>query len=73
MKIQTAEEFIKNYHRQEGHTFEQSVPQAMKEFAKLHVEAALESVANEYYPRDKENFELVTERFINAYPLTNIK
>jgi len=45
----------------------------MKQFAKLHVEAALEASANEYYPKDKESFELITERFINAYPLTNIK
>lgn len=43
------------------------------EFAKLHVEAALEASASEYYPKDKENFELITERFLNAYPLDNIK
>ena len=45
----------------------------MKTFAKLHVEAALKEAANEYYPKDKPNFELVAERFINAYPLENIK
>jgi len=45
----------------------------MIEFAKLHVEAALKEAANEYYPKDKPNFELVAERFINAYPLENIK
>ena len=73
MNIPTAEEFINNYHRQEGHTFEQTVPEAMIEFAKLHVEAALEAAANEYYPRDRQNFELIAERFINAYSLTNIK
>ena len=45
----------------------------MREFAKLHVEAALEAAANEYYPKTKENFELIAERFLNSYPLDNIK
>ncbi len=43
------------------------------EFAKMHVEAALKAAANEYYPKDKENFELIAERFINAYPSDLIK
>jgi len=47
--------------------------ESMIEFAKLHVEAALEAAANEYYPKDKENFELMAERFINAYSLDKIK
>jgi hypothetical protein len=56
-----------------GRVKEEVFHKSMIEFAKLHVEAALDAAANEYYPKDKENFELVTERFINAYPLTNIK
>lgn len=51
---------------------QQSV-EIMIEFAKLHVKAALEASANEYYPKDKENFELVAKKFINAYSLDNIK
>jgi hypothetical protein len=43
------------------------------DFAKIHVEEALKAAANEYYPKDKPNFELVAERFINAYSLENIK
>ena len=45
----------------------------MQDFAKLHVEAALKAAANEYFPKEKENFELIAERFINAYPLNLIK
>lgn len=51
----------------------QDLKKTMIEFAKLHVQAALIEAANEYYPKDKENFDLITKRFINAYPLTNIK
>ena len=45
----------------------------MIEFAKMHVKEALEAAANEYYPKDKENFEIVAGRFINAYPIDKIK
>ena len=48
-KIPTAEEFLKNFNRQEGHTFEQSVPEAMIEFTKLHVEKILELQHLKYY------------------------
>ena len=70
-KIPTAEEFCNEYLGFEQYGTD--VPYFMIEFAKLHVEAALEEAANEYYPRTKENFELVADRFLNAYPLTNIK
>ena len=76
-KIPTAEEFFKSsipkYESVSELMTDGDIFYHAKEFAKLHVEAALEAAANEYYPRDKANFELVTERFINAYPLTNIK
>jgi hypothetical protein len=64
--ISTAKEFYDKH-------YSDDVVVMMKEFAKLHVEAALEAAANAYYPRNKENFELITERFLDAYPLTNIK
>jgi hypothetical protein len=65
-KIPTAREFY------DAHYSDDAVVM-MIDFAKLHVEAALEASANQYYPRDKENFELIAEKFLNAYPLTNIK
>jgi hypothetical protein len=71
MNIPTAEEFLdakSDYMYSPTTTID-----IMIEFAKLHVEAALEAAANEYYPRDRQNFELIAERFINAYSLTNIK
>ena len=46
---------------------------AMIEFAKLHVEAALQAAAETNYPSTKANFELVNSRILNAYPLENIK
>jgi len=78
-KIPTAEEFLNQrvYITNDGvedvHDSVSSVTDAMIDFAKLHVEAALEAAANEYYPKDKENFELVAKRFINAYSLDKIK
>jgi hypothetical protein len=51
----------------------EDVEKALIDFSKLHVKAALEAAANEYYPKDKENFEIVAGRFINAYPPENIK
>jgi hypothetical protein len=75
MNISTAEEFINNYHRQEGHTFEQTVPEAMIEFAKLHVEAALKQAseqASAFISFDDKP--LVSKlSILNSYLLTNIK
>ena len=75
-KIPTAEEFYTifcNKRTTVGPLNGNERLQIMIEFAKLHVEAALKEAANEYYPKDKPNFELVAERFINAYPLEKIK
>ena len=69
-KIPTAEEFLDS---KVFNKTPEEIQIIMIEFAKLHVEAALETSANQYYPRDKENFELIAEKFLNAYPLTNIK
>ena len=81
-QIPTAEGFLQGHH-QISHFYDDKTNQmvcfssdmqkAMIEFAKLHVEAALEAAANEYYPKDKENFEIVAGRFINAYSLDKIK
>ena len=71
-QIPTAEEYLRNYVGNNIIAYG-DITHIMIEFAKLHVEAALKEAANEYYPKDKPNFELVAERFINAYPLENIK
>jgi hypothetical protein len=76
-KIPTAEEFIKNFNREEGHNFEQDVPKAMQEFAKLHVEAALNEVTEKLYFRDSNGHVIRSEEsnklVLKVYPLTNIK
>jgi hypothetical protein len=76
-QIPTAEELILKTGSHEFwdnfYVVKEEIKDAMIEFAKLHVEAALKEAANEYYPKDKPNFELVAERFINAYPLEKIK
>ncbi len=69
-KLSTAEEF---WYKNTGQSINQEEYQAMIEFAKMHVKEALEAAANEYYPKDKENFEIVAGRFINAYPMDKIK
>jgi hypothetical protein len=77
--IPTAEKFLSNNAVKQGTHFgggiyyNEVTPEMLVEFAKLHVEAALKASANEYYPRDRENFELIAEKFLNAYPLTKIK
>ncbi len=76
-QIPTAEELISKTASPEFwkdfYLVKEDLKELIIEFAKLHVEAALEAAANEYYPKDKENFELVAERFINAYSLDKIK
>ena len=73
----TAKEFLKNFHRQEEHNLEQGVQEAMIEFSKLHVEAALKAAVR--------NAEITTigrytktqlideDSILDSYPLTNIK
>jgi hypothetical protein len=73
-KMPTAEEFFKLYSDNtslsEGHydylVDETSFKEAMIEFAKLHVEAALKEASEAAFPDSKWDVE-------NAYPLTNIK
>lgn len=74
--IPTAEEFLKNFNRQEGHTFEQSVPEAMIEFTKQHVEAALKAAKKDYVFNEQNESDdptFLADIILNAYPLTNIK
>lgn len=63
--IPTAEEFLQKYQDQNSW----SIEGAMIEFAKLHVEAALNSAFKETL---KTKFPL-KESILNAYPLSNIK
>ena len=72
-KTPTAEEFLIKENLPTDILSGDDINYAMIEFAKLHVEAALKAAAEENYPSTKNNFELVNERFLNAYPLTNIK
>lgn len=66
--IPTAKEFL---NRDESGVFnEVDITQAMIEFAKLHVTAALKATADDY---SEGSSDIVQESIINAYPLTNIK
>jgi hypothetical protein len=88
--IPTAEEFLQ-YHLEISYFYDDKtekvvcysdeVQQAMIEFAKLHVEAALKEASenadmdNEYYQSVQEGTTggIDIETILNAYPLTNIK
>ena len=71
-KIQTVEEFWITF--QDSSSF--TVPEAMIEFAKLHVEAALKSAYDNAvvskFPGDT-NYQVEPDSILNSYPLTNIK
>ena len=67
-QILTALEFL---HKDESGVFnEVDITQAMIEFAKLHVAAALKAAADDY---SEGSSDIVQECIINAYPLDNIK
>ena len=58
-------------HRDESGVYsEVDITQAMIEFAKLHVTAALKAAADDY---SEGSSDIVHESIINAYPLNNIK
>ena len=73
-KQQTAVEFL---NRDESGVFnEVDIVQAMIEFAKLHVEAALKAASENAQTECDEGGELGfvnRETILDAYPLTNIK
>jgi len=76
-KILTAKEFIENYIEENNHDSNIDVEDALIEFAKLHVEAALkealESIPCLGSSSDIATYEEVEDAVLNSYPLTNIK
>ncbi len=70
--IPTAEEFLKDLQHDYEETgeykmyFAIDIPNKLKEFAKLHVEAALEQASEKVGLSYKQSI-------LNSYPLTNIK
>ena len=62
-------------HKQNPNSFwTTSAEQAMIEFAKLHVQQALESAAEKLPYDDRLNQDImVKQSILNTYPLTNIK
>ena len=82
MNIPTAEEFLKQYNnhdhsKSEGCSCRYRDIVALKEFAKLHVEAALEAkikaMAMKNFYNDGYDLNELDAFTKNAYPLTNIK
>jgi len=78
-KIPIAEEFAKSKGLLKSSILsikgEYSNYDAMIEFAKLHVEAALKNAGDKYInaeTHESDNSEYLKEVIINAYPLTNI-
>lgn len=82
--IPTAKEILKQYSDKANRIQEVRFEEMLQEFAKLHVEAALEAVhKNGKLIDDKECFKncsckhpckiLDKESILNAYPLTNIE
>ena len=74
-KIPTVEEFLKGRPWKNGMNLQERIHESMIEFAKLHVEAALEEanrkvIVTYYYD---EGIRVNKDSILNAYPLTNIK
>lgn len=73
--IPTAEEFLKGDADNAPWTGTQE--QAMIEFAKLHVEAALKAASEKartyYTDLEQTEKEIDVDTILNAYPLTNVK
>ena len=70
-KIPTIKEFLEGRPWKDGMNLQERIYESMIEFAKLHVEAALEEAKNSLKdgyvtPQDEQDI-------LNAYPLTNIK
>jgi hypothetical protein len=81
--IPTAEEFLKDLQHEYEETgeykmyFAIDIPNKLREFAKLHVESALNAASEKVYYRDSNGFIETSEEnkysALNSYPLTNIK
>lgn len=50
-----------------------NVEKLMKEFAKLHVEAALKNCLDKYHHSMQEDYTFGSSEIMNSYSLTNIK
>ena len=75
-QLPTAEEFLlsKKYVGYPGEVLKTLAPSLIVEYAKLHVQAALESAAEKLPYDDKLNQDMMLKQSIlNAYPLDNIK
>ena len=72
--ITKAEELFIKYNPQDGN-LPKWAKDLMIEFAKLHVEAAIKTIYENYelIKDDNENIVLDKKSIFNAYPLTNIK
>jgi hypothetical protein len=78
--IPTAEETLKNWqnkYQTSKPRINESLIDVMKEFAKLHVEAALQDASEKSTVIRDEEFYTISHvnknSILNAYPLTNIK
>jgi hypothetical protein len=75
--IPTAEEFLKRENLPTDILSGDDINYAMIEFAKLHVEAALEEAGERAYFRDSNEFIFTPKEnkqaILNSYPLENIK
>jgi len=69
-KLPTAEQFVNQYDW-ENSTL--NIPDVLVEFAKLHVEAALEAANNKVNYAMEEFGAVFPNTVLNVYPLDNIK
>ena len=69
-KILTAKEFIQNYIEENNHDSNIDVEDALIEFAKMHVEAALKEAEKSIKIGLSQK---AKDLILNSYPLTNIK
>lgn len=75
-KIPTIKEFLKGRQWKDGMNLQERIHESMIEFAKLHVEAALESrdrLYETYYVEEIKFTESNKEFIKKSYPLENIK
>lgn len=63
--MKTAEQIANKWALDDGDLLHDAAIEAMKEYAKLHIEAAIETMSNKLW--------IAKERLKEAYPLTNIK
>jgi len=75
-KIPTAKEFIENYIEENNHDSNIDVEDALIEFAKLHVGAALEEASKKAHIQiDEHDLSCSVDKssILNAYPPSNIE